>query len=83
LKFQETETHTDFEYRGSNYAKKIFSAIQEFELVEYSKQAAKLHYGHSKKDHVKLTFQHGKENGVVMPDTWVKNECAGNVWLRR
>jgi len=49
LRFQEKETPTDFEYIGSNYVKKIISATQEFELVEYSKKAAKLRYGHRKK----------------------------------
>jgi hypothetical protein len=60
LKFQEKETPIDFEYTSTNYVKKNFSATQEFELVKYFKQAAKLRYGHRKKDDVKLTFQFGK-----------------------
>jgi hypothetical protein len=35
LKFQKYETHTGFEYRAINVVKKIFSATQEFEFVEY------------------------------------------------
>jgi hypothetical protein len=62
--------------------KKIFSATQEFELVEYFKQGAKLHYGLTIKEAPKLAFQYPKENGVVMSESWVKNECAGNMWLR-
>jgi hypothetical protein len=41
LKFQKQETPTDFEYTARNDVKKIFSATQEFELVEYFNQAAK------------------------------------------
>ena len=82
LKFQEQETPTDFEYTARNDVKKIFSDTQEFELVEYFRQAAKLHYVLTKKEALKLTFQYGKENGVVMPQSWIKNETAGNAWLR-
>lgn len=52
-------------------------------MVDYFKQAAKLHYGHRKKDDVKLTLQYGKENAVNLPHKWLKNERAINVWLRR
>ena len=82
LKFQEQETPTYIEYTAQNDVKKIFSATLEFELVEYFKQAAKLHYVLTTKEALKLTFQYGKENGVVMPQSWVKNETAVNVWLR-
>jgi hypothetical protein len=51
-------------------------------LVEYFKQAATLHYGLMKKKALKLAFQYGKENGVVMPENWEYNESAGNMWLR-
>jgi len=34
------------------------------------------------KEALKLTFQYGQENGVVMPQSWIKNETAGNMWLR-
>jgi hypothetical protein len=48
-----------------NYVKKIFCATQEFELVEYFKQAAKLRYGLTMMEAVKLAFKYGKENVVV------------------
>jgi hypothetical protein len=51
-------------------------------MVEYLKQASKLHYGLTKKEALKLAFQYGKENGVVMPESWVKNKCVGNMWFR-
>ena len=82
FKLQEQETHTDFEYTARNCVKKSFSATQEFEFVEYFKQAAKFYYGHTMKEALTLTFQYGKENDVVMPDSWVKNECAATSWLR-
>jgi hypothetical protein len=52
------------------------------ELVEYFKQAAKLRYGSTKKEALKLPFPYGKQNGVVMPDCWVNSEYTGNIWLR-
>jgi len=73
LKFREQETPTDFEYTARNDGKRIFSATQEFELVEYFKQAAKLPYDLTKKEAVKLAFKYGKENDVVMPQSRVKN----------
>jgi hypothetical protein len=80
--FQEQGISTDFEYRARNGVKNSFTATQEFEFVEDFKQAAKLRYGLTKKEAVKLIVQYGKENGVVMPESWVKNKCAGNMWLR-
>jgi hypothetical protein len=73
LTFQKQETPTHFEYTARNDVKKIFIATQEFELVEYFKHAAKLRYGPTKKEAVKLPFKYGKENYVVMPQSWVKN----------
>jgi hypothetical protein len=35
-----------------------------------------------KKEALKLAFQYGKDNGVVMPENWEHNESAGNMWLR-
>jgi hypothetical protein len=59
-----------------------FSVPQEFELVKYFKQAAKLHYCLTNKEALKLAFQYGEENDVVMPQNWLKSKCAGNIWLR-
>jgi hypothetical protein len=50
-----------------------FTFTQELELVEYFKQAATLHYGLMKKEDLKLAFQYGKENGVVMPENFEYN----------
>jgi hypothetical protein len=80
--FKLKNTPTDFEYTARNCVKKIFSALQEFEFVEYFKLTAKLHYGHTIKEAVTLTFQYGKEHGVLMPDIWMKNECAAKTWQR-
>jgi C-terminal domain of 1-Cys peroxiredoxin. len=41
-------------------------------MVVYYKQTAKLHYGLTQKEALKLAFQYGKENGVVTPENWVK-----------
>jgi hypothetical protein len=48
------------------------SVPQEFELVEYFKQAAKLQYDLTKKEAVKLAIQYEEQNDVVMPQNWVK-----------
>jgi hypothetical protein len=68
LKFQEQDTPTDFEYTARNDVKKIFSAAQEFELAEYFKQAAKLRYGLTKKEAVKLAF---KPLGMAKKMMWL------------
>ena len=81
LKFQHKGTPNDFEYTAKNNVKKIFSATQEFELVEYLNQAAKLHQGLTKKEALKLSFQYDNENVVVMPQSCVKNGSAGSVCL--
>lgn len=67
LMFQEQGIPKYFEYKARNGVKNIFTFTQEFKFVEDFKQAAKLHYGLTKKEAVKLAIQYGKENGVVMP----------------
>lgn len=64
LRFQEQESATDFEYTARDNAKKSFSATQELELVKYFKQTAKLHYGHTEEETLKLAFQCGKGNNI-------------------
>jgi hypothetical protein len=39
----------------------MFSTTQEFEMVKYFKQAAKLQYGLTKKEALKLAFQYDKK----------------------
>jgi hypothetical protein len=51
-------------------------------MVMYFKQDAKLHYGLTQTGALKLAFQYGKENGVVMPENQVKNKCGGNMELK-
>jgi hypothetical protein len=76
VKFQEQETATDFEHTARNNVQKIFSSTQELELAEYFKQAAKLSYGLTKTEVLKPAFQYGTENGVVMPQSWVKKKMC-------
>jgi hypothetical protein len=56
LRFQEQASATDFEYAARDNAKKSFSATQKLELVKYFKQAAKLHYGYTEDETLKLAF---------------------------
>ena len=51
-------------------------------MVVYFKQAAKLRYGLTEKKALKFAFQSGEENGVIRPESWVKNKCGGNMGLR-
>jgi hypothetical protein len=82
MRFQEQGNSFNFEHTARNDVKKVFSATQELELVAYLKKAATLHYGLTKNEALKLAFQYGKANGVIMPESWENNESAGNVWLR-
>jgi hypothetical protein len=41
-------------------------------LADYLKRAAKLLYGLTKKEALKLSMQYDNENGVVMPQSWTK-----------
>ena len=50
-----------------------------FIVFNWSNVSNRLHYGVIIQEVLKLAFQYGKENGVVMPESWVKNECAGNM----
>jgi hypothetical protein len=53
-------------------------------MVMYFKVAAKLHYGLTQKEALKLDFQHGKKkNGGVTPESRVKNKCGGKMGLKR
>jgi len=74
--FQEQGIPTYFEYRTRNGVQNSFTFTQEFKFVEDFKQAAKLHYGLTKKEAVKLAIQYGQENGVVMPKIWVKRQIC-------
>jgi hypothetical protein len=49
-------------------------------LAEHLKQAAKLHYGLTKKEALKLALLYDNENVLVMPQSWEKGS-AGSVWL--
>ena len=51
-------------------------------FLSISNRLGKLHYVRTKKNAVKLTSRHGAENGVIMPDSWVRKVCVGNMWLR-
>jgi hypothetical protein len=62
LKSEEHASSTDFEYAARNDVKTIFTVTHELELVEYRKQAAKLHYGVTKKEALELAFQCSEEN---------------------
>ncbi|WP_341658275.1 helix-turn-helix domain-containing protein [Blattabacterium cuenoti] len=72
-----------FEYIIKNDVRKVFTDKQELELVEYYKQAARLHYGLTKRDALKLAYEYGRANDVKnMPESWENQKSAGFMWLR-
>lgn len=46
-------------------------------MAEYFKQAAKLRYGFTEKEALKLSLQYDNTNGVVMTQNWVKKVLRG------
>lgn len=55
----------------------------EIELVDFLKQAAKLHYDLTKREALKLAYLYDNGNVLKIPLNLENNECAGNMFLRR
>lgn len=71
-----------FEYKPNNAVKKVFTEVMELELISYVKQAARMHYGLSKKEMRKLAFQYAKANNLNYPQQWDEAQLAGAEWMR-
>lgn len=81
LKNMQDSNENEFVYRANNDVKKVFTLPQEIELVEYLKQAAKLHYGLNRNEVLKLAYQYGYENNLAIPENWKIEKKAGDMWL--
>ena len=81
-KFNSIAQSADFVYEAKYDVKKVFNKDQELEIVDYVKQAAKLHYGLTKKDVLKLAYDYGKANNMDLPKNWESTKSAGFMWLR-
>jgi len=82
MKFQEKEIPTYFQYTAKIDVEEIFGATQEVQLFEYFRHAVKFILWSNKKEAQKIAYHSDKENRVAMPDSWVKNKCVRNTWLR-
>jgi hypothetical protein len=71
-----------FKYEARNDVKRIFSNVEELELVEYCKQAARLHHGLTKKGILNLAFEYTNKNNIIIPRNWKETKSAGYMWLR-
>jgi hypothetical protein len=82
MKFQEQGNTFNFEYTARNYVKKFSLPHRNLNWLSISTSCNITLWSHEKKEALKLAFQYGKENGVVMPENWEYNESVGNMWLR-
>ena len=66
-----------FEYRTNYETQRVFTKEEELLLVQYLKQAARLHYGLSLIEVRKLAYQYAKQNLKKFPTSWNLKEMAG------
>ncbi|KAJ8912459.1 hypothetical protein NQ315_002825 [Exocentrus adspersus] len=50
--------------------------------TNYLKQAAKYHYGLTRKEAKTLAYQYAEQNNKIMPQKWHETGTAGREWLR-
>lgn len=72
-----------YEYNVSNAVHKVFPEEMELQLLCYIKQAARMHYGLTKRDLRQLAYQYAKANNLKYPERWNDNKLAGSEWMRR
>jgi hypothetical protein len=71
-----------FEYKANNAVKQVFNMELEQHLLKYIKQAARIHYGMSKLDVHKLSYQYALASKLTYLHQWDKNKFAGGEWMR-
>jgi hypothetical protein len=71
-----------FEYKANNAVKQLFNTELEQHLLKYIKQAARMHYGISKLDVLKLVYQYAAANKLKYPHQWDENILARGEWMR-
>lgn len=76
------KSETDGKLASVGYSKRpVFSKDQADGLVEYLKHASKIYFGLSPKEVRKLAFECAVAYGIDFPESWRKNQCAGEDWL--
>ncbi|KAF2890467.1 hypothetical protein ILUMI_15706 [Ignelater luminosus] len=68
-----------FQYIAKNDVKKVFGGDLELALMNYLNEAARLHYGLTKIDILKLVYDYAKANDVNIPDCLGESKSAGLV----
>jgi hypothetical protein len=81
MKFQEQENTFNIEYTVRNMLKKLSVPRRKLNWLGISNKLQHYTMVSQKKEALKLAFQYGIENDVVMPESWENNESAGNMWL--
>ncbi|KAJ8262402.1 hypothetical protein GJAV_G00166060 [Gymnothorax javanicus] len=66
---------------GYQSHKRVFTLVQEAELMAYLKDVAGIHCGLSSKEVRKLAFQIAKHNQLKYPEAWNATEMAGKDWF--
>ena len=61
--------------------KRIFNNMEENDLGNYPKTAAKHNHGLSPAETRKLAYQYAVKNNKKVPESWKKREEAGPDWL--
>jgi transposase-like protein len=82
LKHRAIPDQLAFKYEARSDVKRIFSNVEELELVECCKQAARLHHGLIRKGILNLAFEYANKNNIIIPPNWKETKSAGYMWLR-
>lgn len=59
----------------------VFNKTQEESLAKYLTTAANIYFGLSPKDVRILAYECASAFQITMPESWVKNKCAGPDWF--
>jgi len=71
-----------FKYKSNLAVNKIFTEEEENDLALYLRRVARMNYGLTKKGVRDLAFKFGLANKKKLPSSWLKNEIAGEQWMR-
>lgn len=81
-KFKESsKTQEAIRFEPKYASRQIFSNADELMLQDYIIQASRLHHGLASKTIRKLSYEFAVANSWCIPDSWTKNQLAGEDWL--
>ena len=67
---------------GYKQPRLVFNDVQESQLADYLKQAARIYYGLTTHDFRELAFKYAKANNLNIPEPWNTTEEAGIDWMK-